>query len=119
MAYRKHIERLRVKLAQQRAAVMRRLAEAGLAPQPHGDGGMNIWAELPPDVDVEALVRDAEENGILLAPGSIFFLRQEPVPWLRFNASTANDERLFVYLRRALQGIDAARTATEVEREAT
>lgn len=103
--YRKHVERLRVKLAQQRAAVVRHLAEAGLAPQRHGDGGMNIWAELPAGVDVEALVRDAEEQGILLAPGSIFFLRQEAVPWLRFNASTSNDERLYAYLRRALQGI--------------
>ncbi len=102
--YRKHVERLRVKLAQQRAAVLKGLSAAGLKPQVHGDGGLNIWAELPTAVDVDLLLRDAEQHGILLAPGSIFFLRQEPVPWLRFNVSTSNDPRLFAYLRQALQG---------------
>ena len=100
--YRKHLERLRLRLARQWPGVRQGLSSAGLkvAEPPHAP--MFAWAALPAGVDEGRLVREAEEHGYTLAPGRIFHIGAEPQPYLRFSTAMANDPRLFDYLRRAL-----------------
>ena len=110
--YRKHVERVRQRLAGHRGAVVRGLRNAGLEPQENGTGGLFVWARLPEGVDPELLARDAEENGILLAPGTLFVLRQSDHPWLRFNVATADNARLFDYLGSRIAALRAGAVNT-------
>jgi DNA-binding transcriptional MocR family regulator len=96
--YRKHIERLKVRLAQQKPAVVKGLAGAGLRPLPQDHAAVFVWAQLPEGVQAEVLVQDAAEHGFLLIPGSLFFVNTPESPWMRFNLGHANDARLFKYL---------------------
>lgn len=106
--FHKHVERVRARLSHNRAQVVLGLSRAGLEPALAGEGGVFVWARLPDRVDINLLVEDALANGFLLTPGDPFFLRGAPAPWLRFNAATANDARLFAYLRERLAGATAA-----------
>jgi DNA-binding transcriptional MocR family regulator len=103
--YRKHIERIRSRLAHYRAQATRGLANAGLRPALDADGGPFIWAALPPGIDLHALSEDAAANGFLLTPGDVFFLHPPAEPWLRFNAAAANEPRLFAYLKSRLAAL--------------
>lgn len=97
-SFHKHVERVRARLSHNRAQVVLGLARAGLEPALVGDGGLFVWARLPVEVDLDLLVEDALVNGFLLVPGAPFFLRAPDERWLRFNAASANDARLFDYL---------------------
>ena len=100
--YRKHLERVRVRLARQWPGLLKGLRGAGLlvAAPPHAS--LFAWAALPEGVSENDLVRDAEDHGYTLAPGCIFHTRADPGPYLRFSTATANDPRLFDYLARAI-----------------
>lgn len=100
--YRKHVERVRLRLARHWPGVVTGLREAGLRVDTGEHAAFFAWAELPEGVNEEVLVRDAAENGILLTPGSVFFINGAPVPRLRFSAAGANDARLFDYLKSRL-----------------
>jgi DNA-binding transcriptional MocR family regulator len=106
--YRKHVERVKNRLAQHKPAVVKGLRDAGLVPLEQDYAGVFVWAALPEGVHTETLVRDAAERGFGLTPGSLFFLDCEHAPWLRFNAAASNDARLFDYLRASLAALDRA-----------
>lgn len=108
--YRKHIERVRLRLARQWPGMVTGLRCAGLRVEAGEHAAFFAWAALPEGVDEETLVRDAAENGILLTPGSVFFIAGAPAPWLRFSAASANDPRLFDYLKSRLGALAAAPT---------
>lgn len=118
-SYRKHVDRLRSRLAQNRAQAIRGLADAGLRPAQDADGGPFIWAALPPQVDLHALCEDAAANGFLLTPGDVFFLSPPAEPWLRFNASAANEPRLFAYLKSRLGSLAGSRPVAAGQAEQT
>ena len=99
--YRKHIERVRQRLARQWPGLVRNLQEAGLSVVGGEQVGVFVWCRLPEGVDEEVLVRDAAENGIQLAPGRVFHLNPS-LPHLRFSTPMANDARLFAYLKARL-----------------
>lgn len=99
--YRKHVERVRQRLARQWPGLVRGLQGAGLTVLGGEQAGVFAWCRLPDGVDEEVLVRDAAENGIQLAPGRVFHLNPG-APHLRFSTATANDARLFDYLRARL-----------------
>lgn len=96
--YRKHIERVRQRLARQWPGLVRGLQESGLMLVGGEEVGVFAWCRLPEHIDEEVLVRDAAENGIQLAPGRVFHLNPS-VPHLRFSTPMANDARLFDYLK--------------------
>jgi DNA-binding transcriptional MocR family regulator len=96
--YRKHVERVRQRLARQWPGLVRGLQESGLTLVDGSEAAVFAWCRLPEDIDEEVLVRDAAENGIQLAPGRVFHLNAA-APHLRFNTATANDARLFDYLK--------------------
>lgn len=103
--YRKHVERLKIRLAQAKPAVVRGLAQAGLKVLEQDYAGVFVWAELPEGIHTETLVRDASEHGFVLAPGAIFFLDCEHSSWMRFNAGFANDARLLEYLKNSISAL--------------
>ncbi|HEY0906782.1 MAG TPA: PLP-dependent aminotransferase family protein [Methylophilus sp.] len=50
-------------------------------------GGYVIWVKLPPAMDALALYRAAIDNGITVAPGTIFSRRKELTHYIRLNFS--------------------------------
>lgn len=48
-------------------------------------GGLTCWLELPETVSAQALVREAERQGILLTPGTAFFPRPAPDRFIRLS----------------------------------
>ena len=106
--YRKHVERVKNRLAQNKPAVVQGLTRAGLATLQQDHAGVFLWAALPEGIHAETLVRDASEHGFVLTPGSLFYIDCEDSPWLRFNAAFANDARLFDYLKGSISALTRA-----------
>ncbi|HEU6456190.1 MAG TPA: PLP-dependent aminotransferase family protein [Roseateles sp.] len=102
--YRKHVERVRQRLARQWPGLVRGLQASGLTVVGGEQAGVFAWCRLPEEIDEEVLLRDAAENGIQLAPGRVFHLNPAP-PHLRFSTATANDARLFDYLKTRLASL--------------
>lgn len=91
--YRRHLERLRVRLAQVREPTLRGLEAVGLRPFATPPVGMFVWMDA--GVDTNRLAQAMLERGYLLAPGSLFMPDQRISTWLRFNlASSASPAML-------------------------
>lgn len=103
--YRKHVERLKIRLAHQKPALVNGLANAGLRPLHQDHASVFVWAKLPEGVQSEVLVQDAAQHGFMLIPGSLFFVNTPQSPWLRFNMAYANDRRLFQYFSERLPAL--------------
>ena len=99
--YRKFLERLHGRLAENMAATLKRLEAAGLEVFGDPRAGMVLWARLPGVEDSAALASRAASEGIFLAPGKVFRPHQEPSPWLRFNVARCGEPRLWEFLATA------------------
>lgn len=108
-SYRRHVEGLRSRLADARGMTARRLAKLGLSLWTEPRGGMFLWARLPDGLSGEAVAGKALEEGIVLAPGSVFSPSGSAGSYLRFNAAQCSPPKIFEVLRRACQA--AARAA--------
>ena len=98
--YRKHVERLRRRLAARRELVLSQLEQLGLRVFADPQGGMFAW--LDAGRDSHALAARAYEQRWLLAPGSLFSPGQLPSSWLRFNLASSSHPDLLHFLERAL-----------------
>lgn len=98
--YRKHVERLRGRLAARREPVLNRLEQLGLRIFADPQGGMFAW--LDAGRDSHALAARAYEQGWLLAPGNLFSPGQLPSSWLRFNLTSSSHPDLLRFLEKAL-----------------
>jgi DNA-binding transcriptional MocR family regulator len=96
--YRRHIERLRDRVAKARAEAARALASAGLMVESSGGEGIFVWARLPSSIDPDRLALDAQAQGILLAKGALFSPTGQYGEWLRFNVAYAADPVLIRFL---------------------
>jgi len=96
--YRRHLDRLRIRLAKARALSTGFLQGLGLEVTNPPEGGLFLWAGLPAGVDVDELTLEARRAGILLAPGSMFSLTARGSGRLRFNAAYSSDPRLLEFL---------------------
>jgi DNA-binding transcriptional MocR family regulator len=101
-SYRKHTERLRLRLSHAMTDVGGRLKSIGIKPWLQPAGGMFLWCRLPEGVDAAEIARDALAQGIVLAPGNVFSASHSAKSFLRFNVSQSLDERLFGFLRARL-----------------
>jgi DNA-binding transcriptional MocR family regulator len=100
---RKHLEQLRNRLAKAQERTCRRLESAAFRPFFEPGAGMFIWARpLDESVDTFALAQEALSHDIMLAPGHLFRPEPSPSPWLRFNVSYCDSDRLFAFLERAV-----------------
>lgn len=96
--YRRHIERLRDRVAKARAEASRALASAGLLIESSGGEGIFLWTRLPSHVEPDRLALDAQAQGILLAKGALFSPTGECGDCLRFNVAYAADPLLIRFL---------------------
>lgn len=100
--YRRHVDGLRLRLAQSMGPVAARLRELGVTPWMMPQAGMFLWCSLPEGVDAVAVARAALAENIVLAPGNVFSLSQSAGSFLRFNVAQSGDDRLYLVLERLL-----------------
>ena len=99
----RHLEALRVRLADAMAKVAGRLKAIGVEPWLMPEAGMLLWCRLPDGIDAADLARAAVAEGVVLAPGNVFSVSQSATGFMRFNVAQALDERIFDVLRRSLK----------------
>lgn len=97
-SYRRHMERVRVRLARARAQAIPKLKAIGFQPWIEPQAGMFVWCRAPNDLDAADLARRALERGVVLAPGNVFSVSQSAAGYLRFNVALMQDEGLFEIL---------------------
>jgi DNA-binding transcriptional MocR family regulator len=99
--YRKHLDRIRTRLDAVRPVVLRRIESLGLTLAPAPTAGMFAWADCGRDTNV--LAAQAMDEGVLLAPGSLFSPDQLPSTKLRLNVAAAlDDTQAWQFLERTL-----------------
>ncbi|KVU91727.1 GntR family transcriptional regulator [Burkholderia ubonensis] len=89
--HRKHLERLRRRLAQASAHTVARLRQAGWQVYAQPNGGMFVWACVPGVDDSARLVELARTLGLDLAPGRDYRPNGDATPWVRLNVAAASD----------------------------
>lgn len=101
--YRRHVLRLREKTDTARRICHERLRALGLDPGLLPDAGLFLWTDC--GVDAERLAMAAADQGLLLAPGSLFSPSQQPSTHIRFSILLMQDERAWDRLARALAAV--------------
>ncbi|QET01009.1 PLP-dependent aminotransferase family protein [Cupriavidus pauculus] len=94
--YRKHVERVRMRLDRARDETRRALEDLGLRMFPGQSAGMYLWADS--GVDTNAIATAGHEEGYLFAPGSLFSPSQLPSGWMRFNVASSSDPGMLRFL---------------------
>lgn len=97
--YRKHADQLRQRLARARAHAVRILPELGIKFEEGPQDGIFLWGRVPRDVDTDRLASDAQQNGILLAKGTMFSPTGGSRDFIRLNAAYCTDPRFTDYLK--------------------
>ncbi|MFK8331046.1 PLP-dependent aminotransferase family protein [Pseudomonas sp. BJa5] len=100
--WRKHLKRLRQRLAEAQQEVSQHLDRLGFERFVEGDEGMYLWTRHPAIADSAALVDDALEQGIMLGPGQLFMVDSRPTGWMRFNVAFSTAPELWEKLERLL-----------------
>ena len=86
--YRKHVERLRAKLAARRQGAIRGLEAAGVRfPEP-APCGLFAWGDVGQDAN--GVANRLLQDGFVMAPGSLFDPEQAPSTRMRFNLATSS-----------------------------
>src|ERR1700730_8717995 len=98
--YRKYLSRLHQRLGEARCDVVRTFEQIGLELFAEPADGMFIWARFPHIDDSLALAEEAQRDGIMLAPGTVFRPHLERSPWLRFTVAVCEDTRVQRWLQR-------------------
>jgi DNA-binding transcriptional MocR family regulator len=98
--YRKHADRLRVKLDGVRDKTVRQLERIGMRIDISTPAGMFIWADA--GCDTNTLTETGMEHGILLAPGCLFSPKQLPSTRTRINISTMSDPDILKFFEREI-----------------
>ncbi|MDR5859312.1 PLP-dependent aminotransferase family protein [Halomonas eurihalina] len=101
-AYRKLMERLRVRLAAQMARAMQLVREGGWEIYAVPRGGMFLWVRHPDVESSSELVALARHRGIRLSPGHVFLPDADDSPWLRINVAYTSDPEAAAFLRAPL-----------------
>ncbi|MEI2416408.1 PLP-dependent aminotransferase family protein [Orrella sp. JC864] len=99
--YRRHLERVRARVDDARLRCIKSLARLGIAPPSEPYAGMFVWADC--GRDTEALTRAAADEGLLLAPGSLFSPEQAPGTFMRFSVMMADFRPAWQTLERLMQ----------------
>lgn len=80
------------RLAAALAACLANLPEGSEFTRPQG--GMNLWVRLPKPVDTSALLRTAEEHGVMYLPGRYFAVGRPDPAGLRLSFAGLDEERI-------------------------
>jgi DNA-binding transcriptional MocR family regulator len=97
-----HIDRLCVAYRHRRDAMLDGLPRALPAGSTFNrpDGGMFVWARLPPDWDADELLRTALEHDVAFVPGYPFFAQDPDARTLRLSFTTHTPSEISEGLRR-------------------
>ena len=98
--YRKYLSRLHERLGEARLNVVRTFERIGLELFTEPLDGMFLWAQFPHIDDSLALAEEAQRDGIMLAPGTVFRPHLERSPWMRFNVAVCEDTRVQRWVQR-------------------
>jgi len=96
--WRKHLGRLRTRLAAAQQQVAGKLEELGFELHTRSLAGMYLWARHPDLPDAAMLSQHAAAQSIMLGPGHLFYPEPRQSGWLRFNVAFSGEARLWDYL---------------------
>jgi len=98
----RHVQVVRARLARMRRDAQAALESAGIefdaTPAGGAGDGIFLWGRVPAALDVDALVRSARDNSILLANGALFSPSRAANQRLRFNATSSAAPELVRFL---------------------
>jgi DNA-binding transcriptional MocR family regulator len=98
--YRRHLHRLKGRIEESTVGALRHLERLGLQAFGPPSGGFYLWTVLPAEVDEADLARRAIEQGIFMAPGTVFMPdRIAAGPAIRINVAYAGDQRFLEFLK--------------------
>ncbi|RRV46770.1 PLP-dependent aminotransferase family protein [Pseudomonas sp. p106] len=100
--YRKHMEGVRFRLAQEMGKTVARLQAIGIKPWMVPQAGMYVWCQLPQGKDAATLARACLKEAVVLAPGNAFSQSMTAGDFLRFNVAQSGDSKIYEVLKRAL-----------------
>ena len=101
-SYRKHADRIRLRLDGLRAKAVRQMERVGLKPEAATPAGLFVWVDAGRDTNV--LTERAMAQGLLLAPGSLFSPKQLPSTRMRLNVAATQEPAVWRFLERELKG---------------
>lgn len=99
--YRKHVDRIRVRLDAARNEATARVEKLGMKVEYRTPAGMFLWVET--GCDTINLTEKALEKGILLAPGSLFSPHQLPSTHMRINVAAMSDSSVWDFFEKELK----------------
>jgi len=103
--YRRHLQRLRGRIEGATVSALHHFDRLGLPVFAPPSGGFYLWTRLPAGIDEAEFARRATEQGIFLAPGSVFMPdRIAGEPAIRINIAYASDRRFLDFLKSQLAG---------------
>ena len=100
--YRKHLDAMRVNLAQAMQTVLPKLRALGIEPLVLPQAGMFLWCRLPAGFDAAQVAQVCLQQGVVLAPGNAFSLSQQAADCVRFNVAQCWDDKIFTVLAEVL-----------------
>lgn len=103
-AYGAHVNALRRRLTRAQWASRKALAAVGVRFDIEAPEGPFLWGSLPESVDIDALLRHAFRQAILLTTGALFSPTGQFHHHLRFNVAFGADPSLLRLLRQHLPG---------------
>ena len=99
--YRRHLTRLKNRISNAQDTAVTTLESLGIKVFGMPSGGYYIWGEFPGHVDDVDLARQAAEESIFIAPGSMFAPdRKTDPPAMRVNIAYVGDPRFAEFYRR-------------------
>jgi DNA-binding transcriptional MocR family regulator len=101
-SYRKHADRIRVRLDGLRAKTVRQMERVGLRLEAATPAGLFAWVDAGRDTN--ALTERAMAQGLLLAPGSLFSPKQLPSTRMRLNIAAMQEPAVWRFLEREIKG---------------
>jgi DNA-binding transcriptional MocR family regulator len=101
-SYRKHMNRVRGKLADARTIVSANLKRIGLIPWIEPEAGMFLWCKLPNGLDAAKVADAGMKLGIVLAPGNAFSLIQSAPEFMRINVAQSTHAHVFPLIEQAM-----------------
>jgi DNA-binding transcriptional MocR family regulator len=100
--YRRHLKRLGRRIAGATDTVTANLQRHGFEVFTEPTGGYYVYLVLPPHVDDIALAKAGAQEGIFIAPGSVFCVdREAGRNGTRINIARADTPRFYEFLKRA------------------
>lgn len=102
-SYRKHLDVLKVRLAQAMQETIAKLKAIGIEPWIEPKAGIFVWCRLPKGVDAAKIAQFCLNREVILAPGNAFSQAQSAGQFIRFNITQSNHDYIYKTLTEALQ----------------